>query len=135
MARAGLVQRSDGGLIDRRVSHVLLVGSAGILLVAITLLALPTAFPLLASPDGARRAFLQTAFPLVGASLTVFLLTVFGLLVQPFALGSGREGSDRRARFHHERTGTEGRDVAATGPAGAPADDGSAQRDRLDRPR
>jgi hypothetical protein len=136
MARAGLVQRSEGGLIDRRVSRLLLVGSAGVLLVAIILLALPTAFPLLASPDGSRRAFLQTAFPLVGASLTVLLLTVFGLLVQPFALGSGRGGSDRRAwRLRLERAGTEGRAGTASGPAGAPADDTSPQRDGPDRPR
>lgn len=132
LARAGMVQRSDGGLIDPRVSHLLLVGSGGLLVVAITLLALPTAFPLLAGLDRARRAFLQAAFPLVGASVTLFMLTVFGLLVQPFGLGSGKGrlghggGSVRR-----EPAGAEAR---ATGSEGALPADGSAVPDSLHRP-
>jgi membrane-associated phospholipid phosphatase len=87
IAGAGLAHPSNGGLIDRRVKRVLLAGSIGALAVGIALLALPAVFPLLTSPDGARRAFLQVAFPLIGASITVLLVTIFGLLVEPFSLG------------------------------------------------
>ena len=135
MARAGLVQRSSDGLIDRRVGRLLLVGSAGMLLVAITVLTLPTAFPVLASPDGARRAFLQAAFPLVGASVTIVLVTVFGLLVEPFALGWGTGASGGRVRtLQHGRAGSEERAVTGIGSAGS-ADDTSGQPDVPDRPR
>ena len=87
IASAGLVHPSSGGLIDRRVKRLLVVGSIATLMVGVTLLALPAAFPLLAAPDGARRAFLQVALPLVGGSVTVLLVTLFGLLIEPFSLG------------------------------------------------
>jgi hypothetical protein len=121
VARAGLVQRSNEGLIDRRVLRLLLVASAGTLLVAITLLALPTAFPILVSPGGARRAFLQAALPLIGAGLTVFLITSFGLLLQPFVLGSGGDRPVRRAeRLRDPRPKLEGQTGSPTADSRGP---------------
>ncbi len=129
MARAGLVQPSSGGRIDRRVGRLLILSSAGTLLVAIALLALPTAFPVLAIPDGARRAFLQAAFPLIGAGLTVFSLTLFGLVVQPFALGRGAERTAGRGRtLHRPGPATDGR-MDPPGRAVGKAHDTSTQRE------
>ena len=69
VARAGLVQPSTHGRIDRRVrTGVLVAGTVAIGLG--TIIPLAATFPLLASPDSGRRAFLQTAFPLVGSGLT-----------------------------------------------------------------
>ena len=39
------------------------------------------------APDSGRRAFLQTAFPLVGSGLTLLAILVAGRMIEPFTLG------------------------------------------------
>jgi hypothetical protein len=61
--------------------------------VGVLLLALLLAFPILASPVGGRRAFLQASFPLVGAGLTILALVVFARLIEPYSLGRSRQAA------------------------------------------
>lgn len=131
IAAAGLAHPSTGGRIDGRVKRVLLIGSLGTLLVGIALLALPAAFPLLVAPTGARRAFLQAAFPLVGASITVHLITLFALLVEPFTLGrSGADAADRGSPGRRAERGETAPERRATDGGGLAERDGpSATRD------
>jgi hypothetical protein len=58
------------------------------------MLVLVVAFPILSSPEGARRAFLQTAFPLFGAGLTIIALVTFARVIEPFSLGEARAPLD-----------------------------------------
>ncbi len=123
VARAGLVQPSTHGRIDRRVrTGVLVAGTVAIGLGTIILL-LAATFPLLASPDSGRRAFLQTAFPLVGSGLTLLAMLVAGRMIEPYTLGRRAAppptagpggGSDERS---------DDGSMAAPGAGDGPADD------------
>lgn len=87
MARAGLVQPTTSGRVHRRI-HYLLAGLAGALIaVGVLLVGLLVVFPILGSPVGGRRAFLQASFPLLGAGLTILVLVAFTRLIEPYSLG------------------------------------------------
>jgi membrane-associated phospholipid phosphatase len=90
LAAAGLVQPGRHGRVHRRISSALAVVALVALVVGALLLVLAMVFPLLTSPSGARRVFLQTAFPLIGAGVTIGAITAFARLVEPYALGVGR---------------------------------------------
>jgi len=95
LARWGLVAPSATGFVDRRV--MLIVGSVAVaaLVVGAVLLALLAVFPVLSAPTGARRAFLQAAFPLLGASVTLGALLLVAAAIEPFSLGRPADGRDR----------------------------------------
>lgn len=97
LARTGLVAPSAAGFVDRRVMR--LVGSVAVaaLVVGALLLALLAGFPVLSGPAGARRAFLQAAFPLLGASVTLGVLLLVTAAVEPFTLGRARRDRFERA--------------------------------------
>jgi hypothetical protein len=97
MARAGLIQASEHGRIDRRVRTILLVAALVALAVATIVLAIGSLFPLLTSSDGGRRVFLQTAFPLVGIGFVSLAIVAFARVVEPFTLGRGHGHGDSRA--------------------------------------
>ena len=94
LARAGLVQRTAFGRIDRRLRRLLLAGTLTILGVAAVILAAGALFPLLTSPDGGRRALLQTAFPLLGMGLTAALIVGFAAAIEPYSIGRRSGSSD-----------------------------------------
>src|SRR5258705_571568 len=96
LARAGLVQASEHGRIDRRVRTILLVTALVALGVATIVLAIGSLFPLLTSSDDGRRVFLQTAFPLLGIGFVSLAIVAFARVVEPFTLG--RRHSERDAR-------------------------------------
>ena len=87
LAAVGLVQPGGRGRIDRRVRNALTVLALVALLLGAALVVIATIFPLLVSTGGARRVFLQAAFPLFGAGFTVAVLTLFARVVEPFELG------------------------------------------------
>ncbi len=94
LARLDLAQPSPFGHVDRRVRYALLALAVVTLLVGMVILVLVVAFPILGSPEGARRAFLQTAFPLFGAGLTIVALVAFARVIEPFSLGQARASPD-----------------------------------------
>ncbi len=89
LAGMGLVQPSRHGRVDRRVRNTLAILALIALLLGGALLVMASIFPLLASTGGGRRVFLQTAFPLFGAGLTIAAITLFARVIEPFALGEG----------------------------------------------
>ena len=108
LASAGLVQRTDRGRIDRRVRNTLTILAVIALLLGTALLVTATAFPMLASSGGARRVFLQTALPLLGAGFTVGVLTVFGRAVEGYELGVSKlTRSQSPSPQIHARSGDE----------------------------
>jgi hypothetical protein len=94
LSRVGLVHRSEYGRVDRRIQNVLSVIAMATLVLGAALIALLALFPLLTAPEGSRRAFLQTAFPLFGAGFTILALVLFARLTEPYALGRGRRADD-----------------------------------------
>jgi hypothetical protein len=94
LAQLDLVQPSPFGRVDRRVRYGLSALALGILVVATVMLVLVVAFPILGSPEGGRRAFLQGAFPLFGAGLTIFALVALARVIEPFSLGQPRADVD-----------------------------------------
>jgi hypothetical protein len=94
LAWRGLVQPSVVGRIDRRVRYGLSALASVLLLVAIAMLVLLIAFPILGTPEGGRRAFLQSAFPLFGAGMAILGLLAFAGLIEPFALGRSARATD-----------------------------------------
>lgn len=90
LARLDLAQPSPFGRVDRRIRYALFVLASVTLLVGTVMLVLVVAFPILGSPEGARRAFLQGAFPLFGAGLTIIALVTFARVIEPFSLGQAR---------------------------------------------
>jgi hypothetical protein len=94
LARLDLAQPSPFGRVDRRIRYALFALALGTLLVGTLMLVLVVAFPILSSPEGARRAFLQTAFPLFGAGLTIIALVTFARVIEPFSLGQARAPLD-----------------------------------------
>ena len=97
LARAGQVQLSEHGRIDRRVRTILLVTALVAFAVATIVLAIGSVFPLLTSSDGGRRVFLQTAFPLVGIGFVGLAIVAFARVVEPFTLGRGHRQRGVRA--------------------------------------
>jgi hypothetical protein len=95
LARAGLVQRSPYGRVDRRIRGALLVVATILIALGGLLLLLLSVFPLLTTPAEGRGAFLQTAFPLLGAGSTVLMFLVFAQVVEPFSLGRGVRARSR----------------------------------------
>jgi membrane-associated phospholipid phosphatase len=91
LATIDLVAPSTVGRVDPRVYAALLVGAAALLALGALLLVLLIAFPLLSTPDGGRRAFLQTAFPLFAAALTALPLLLFARLLEQRSLGQRLE--------------------------------------------
>jgi hypothetical protein len=97
LASVGLVQPGRHGRVHPRVRNTLAVLALVALVLGVALLLLATVFPLLTSPTGARRVFLQTAFPLIGAGVTVGAIVLFGRLVEPYTLGLGPPSPDRES--------------------------------------
>jgi hypothetical protein len=88
MALAGLVQPSRSGRVHRRIHTILVAIGVTLIAVGLLMVVLLVTFPILTSPVGGRRAFLQAAFPLLGAGLTIFVLVAFTRLIEPFSLGT-----------------------------------------------
>ena len=88
LARAGLAQPSDRGRIDPRLAGGVALAAAIPLLIGLALLGLLVLFPVLTTPVDARRAFLQTAFPLLGTGWTVAAILGATRLVEPYTLGA-----------------------------------------------
>ena len=89
LARLGLVQPTAEGRVPRPIWVATAVLALAALTVATAMILLMAAFPLLSAPEGGRRAFLQTAFPLFGAAFTILALLTFGRLLEPITLGRG----------------------------------------------
>ena len=88
LARAGYVQRSDRGRIDPRVLGGLWLAAAVVLTFGTVVLVLLALFPVLTTPVDARRALLQTAFPLIGTGWTIVAILGASRVVEPFTLGT-----------------------------------------------
>ena len=102
LARAGLVQSTPHGRIERRIRAALIIAGTVALAVAGVTLAIAVAFPLLVSPTGGRRVFLQTAFPLLGVGCVTLALVGFAAVVEPFTIGRGPAPADTDGRSNHE---------------------------------
>ncbi len=87
LARNGLVQESDRGGVDHRVSGSLSVVAGIALALGTFVLVLIALFPLLMTPIEARRALLQTAFPLIGTGWTIVAIVAVARVIGPFTLG------------------------------------------------
>lgn len=87
LSAQGFVEPSTAAHIDPRLRGLLLIGGAGAVIVGAVLAVLPVIFPLLGTPDDARRSILQTAFPLVGAGVTVSAVVAFARVIEPYSLG------------------------------------------------
>jgi hypothetical protein len=87
LAAADLVATSTVGRIASRVYVAILLVAGLLLAVGTLLLVLLVVFPLLASPEGGRRVFFQTAFPLFAAALTPLTLVLFARLLEGRSLG------------------------------------------------
>ena len=83
----GFVSRRPRPTSIPRLRGLLLIGGAGAVIVGAVLAVLPAIFPLLGTPDDARRSILQTAFPLVGAGVTVSAVVAFARVIEPYSLG------------------------------------------------
>lgn len=94
LARAGLVQPTSHGRVPRPIWIAMAVLALAALTVGTAMIVLMAAFPLLSTPEGGRRAFLQTAFPLFGVAFTILALLVFGRMLEPISLGRGRPTVD-----------------------------------------
>lgn len=87
LARVGLVEPSAHGRLDRRIRGGLLVVAGVLVALGGLLLLLLALFPILTAPEGGAQAFLQAAFPLAGAGLTILSFVLFARLLEPFSLG------------------------------------------------
>ncbi|HSK52314.1 MAG TPA: phosphatase PAP2 family protein [Clostridia bacterium] len=109
LAAAGRVAPTRVGGVHPRLYRALLVGAGAVIAIGALVLVVLLVFPLLGSPEGGRRAFLQTAFPLFAVGLTVAIATLFARVIEPFSFG-------RLAR-------TSAAPEDAAQPDGEPADD------------
>ncbi len=91
LARNGLVHESDRGGVDRRLSGGISVIAGVALALGTFVLVLIVLFPLLTTPIEARRALLQTAFPLIGTGWTLVAILAVARVIGPFTLGDRRE--------------------------------------------
>lgn len=122
LARLHLVQPSLHGRVNPRVRRVLVVLGLVALTVGTIILVLVVVFPILGRPEGGRRAFLQTAFPLFGAGVTILALVAFTRVIEPFSLG--------RRQTSHGPTGSE----TADDPPGSGVADPSASEGHHNHP-
>ena len=88
LAAADLVATSAVGRVTWRVYAAILIVAGLLLAVGTLLLVLLVVFPLLSSPEGGRRVFFQTAFPLFAAALTALTLALFARLLEGRSLGA-----------------------------------------------
>jgi len=88
LAAADLVATSTIGRITWRAYAAILIVAGLLLAVGTLLLLLLVVFPLLSSPEGGRRVFFQTAFPLFAAALTPLTLALFARLIEGRSLGA-----------------------------------------------
>jgi hypothetical protein len=117
LGRTGFVEGTSLGRIHPRILGGLAAAGAAALIIAATLLALPTAFPLLYEPENARRVFLHVAFDLVGVGLTVLAITAFARVLEPLDLGLGSSVNRRGRRT--TRTSAASSTIADRRPAAA----------------
>jgi membrane-associated phospholipid phosphatase len=87
LAAAGRVAPTRVGRVHPRLYRVLIVGAGAVIGIGGLVLVVLIVFPLLGSPEGGRRVFLQTAFPLFAVGLTVAIATVFARVIEPYTLG------------------------------------------------
>jgi hypothetical protein len=87
LAGADLTAPTGVGRVHPRLYRALVVGAAAVMAVGAVMLVLLVAFPLLSSPEGGKRVFLQTAFPLFATGLTVVTLTLVARLIESRTLG------------------------------------------------
>ena len=87
LAAVDMVATSTVGRITSRVYVAILLVSGLLLAVGTLLMVFLVVFPLLASPEGGRRVFFQTAFPLLAAALTPLALVLFARLIEGRSLG------------------------------------------------
>ncbi|HEU5204909.1 MAG TPA: phosphatase PAP2 family protein [Candidatus Limnocylindrales bacterium] len=87
LAAGDLVADSSVGRITWRVYAGILSVGGVLLALGTLLLVLLVVFPLLSSPEGGRRVFFQTAFPLFAAALTPLTLVLFARLLEGRSLG------------------------------------------------
>jgi hypothetical protein len=120
IARAGSIVRSEHGRIDRRVRLLVIGLAAAAVAIGAVVLAIAAAFPLLTTPTGGRRVFLQTAFPLIGAGLVVAVIVVFARVVEPFTFGRRADSAPVEAGRRHDPPDPE----VAGGPTGRPRETG-----------
>jgi membrane-associated phospholipid phosphatase len=90
MARAGQIQSSEHGRIDRRVRATVLLAALVAVAVGTVVLAIAAVFPLLTKAEGGRQVFLQTALPLLGIGFVTAVIVGFARVVEPYTLGGGR---------------------------------------------
>jgi len=88
VAAADLVATSTVGCITWRVYAPTLIVAGLLLAVGTLLLVLLVVFPLLSSPEGGRRVFFQSAFPLFAAALAPLTLALFARLLEARSLGA-----------------------------------------------
>jgi len=87
LAAGDLIAESSFGRITWRVYAAILIVGGVLLALGTLLLVLLVVFPLLSSPEGGRRVFFQTAFPLFAAALTPLTLVLFARLLERRSLG------------------------------------------------
>ena len=87
LAAADLVADSPVGRITWRVYAAIVIVGAFLLAIGTLLLVLLVVFPLLSSPEGGRRVFFQSAFPLFAAALTPLTLVLFARLLEGRSIG------------------------------------------------
>jgi hypothetical protein len=87
LAAADRVATSSVGRITWRAYAAILIVAGVLLALGTLLLVLLVVFPLLSSPEGGRRVFFQTAFPLFAAALTPLTLVLFARLIEGRSLG------------------------------------------------
>jgi hypothetical protein len=88
LAAADLVATSTVGRITWRAYAAILIVAGLLLALGTLLLVLLVVFPLLSSPEGGRRVFFQSAFPLFAAALTPLTLALFARLLEGRSLGA-----------------------------------------------
>ena len=87
LAAADFTAPTAVGRVHPRLYASLLTGASVVMAAGGLILVLLVAFPLLSSPEGGTRAFLQTAFPLFSIGLTVLILALFARVIEPRSLG------------------------------------------------
>jgi hypothetical protein len=88
LARAGYVQRGDRGTVDVRIVRGVLLAASIVLTLGTVVLVLLALFPVLTTSVDARRALLQTAFPLIGTGWTIVVILGATRAVEPYSLGT-----------------------------------------------
>ncbi len=107
LARNGLVRESDRGGVDHRLAGGISAVAAIALTIGTVVLVLIALFPLLTTPIEARRALLQTAFPLLGTGWTIIAILTVARVIEPFTLG---DRADRPDPWRRERSPDRTRD-------------------------